>query len=115
MLRMVQITRIHQDKTPVRLHFIREWAAKRNLRQADLVRELPVDKSTVSRWFNGSLPKEEHLIMLAALFGTDVPGLFRHPDDDWIARLLQGRSEDERQRILQVIELSFPRRTGTDG
>lgn len=87
------------------------------MRQADIVRAMPsdqrIDKSTVSRWFRGSLPKEDHLVALAGLFETDVPALFRHPDDDWIARLLQNRSEEERQRIAQVIELSFPRRTGT--
>ncbi len=115
MLHMAQIPRIHAGKTPIRLHFIKEWAARRNLKQVDIVRELPVDKSTVSRWFKGSLPSEEHLISLAALLHTEVTGLFRHPDDDWIARLLQGRSEDEIRRIAQIVELSLPRRTGTNG
>lgn len=114
MLHMTQVARIHSGKTPQRIHYIAEWTAHRNLKQADLVRNLPVDKSTVSRWFGGSLPKEEHLRLLAEFLHTDVPGLFRHPDDDWIARMLRDRSDEERTRIVQIIKLSVPR-TGTDG
>ena len=99
MLHMTQVTKIHSQKRPVRFHFIDEWSAKRGLRQVDLVRELPVDKSTVSRWFAGSLPKEEHLAALAELFQIEVSALFRHPDDDWIARLLQGRSKEDIAKI----------------
>lgn len=113
MLRMTQVARIHKGKSPKRIHFIPEWAAHRNLRQADLVRDLTVDKSTVSRWFGGSIPEQQHLETLADYFQIDVSALFRHPDDDWIARLLQGRSEEERKKIVQIIEL-WPR-TGTEG
>ena len=115
-LRMTQLTRIHADKTPIRLHYIAEWAAKRGMRQADIVRKTGVDKSTVSRWFKGTLPSEDHLIGLKELFALDeVASLFRDPDDDWLTRLFRNRSDEERQRIMKVIELSFPPRTGTDG
>lgn len=116
MLHMTQITRIHSSRKPIRLHYIAEWAAKRGMRQADIVRQTGVDKSTVSRWFKGTLPSEEHLLMLKELFTLDeVASLFRDPDDDWLARLFRNRSEEERERILKVIEISFPPRTGTDG
>lgn len=116
MLRMTQITRIHSSKKPVRLHYIVEWAAKRGMRQTDIVRKTGVDKSTVSRWFKGTLPSEDHLFVLKELFQLDeVASLFRDPEDDWLARLFRNRSEEERQRIIKVIEISFPPKTGTDG
>lgn len=111
-LRMAQLHRIHPSKTPRRLHFIPEWAEKRGLSQADLVREVAADKATVSRWFSGALPSEKYLEPLAALFETEVAGLFRHPDDDWIARFLQARSAEERERIQAVLNNAFPRRAG---
>lgn len=110
---MAQVTRIHSNKTPQRLHYIVEWAERRGLKQADIVREVGADKATVSRWFGGSLPNEAYLQPLAGLFGTEVVGLFRHPDDDWIARFLQGRTSDEIGRIKTVLSSAFPK-TGTD-
>lgn len=125
MLRMAQVTRIHSGKTPIRIHYIPEWAEKRQMKQADIVRNMPpdsrVDKSTVSRWFNGSLPKEEHLIALAGLLlrpeekpEEEVWRLFHHPDDDWLTRFFRGRSAAERERAIRVLSASFDQ-TGTDG
>lgn len=104
-------------KTPAqtpRLHYIPEWADKRDLRQTDIVAALQeagwrVDKSTVSRWFKGSLPEEKHILALAGLFGfEDEPAaLFRHPEDDWLSRLLRARSEEERFRIRQMVEAAL--------
>ena len=113
LLRMAQRTVIHAGKTPPRIHFISEWAERRQLSQADIVREVGADKSTVSRWFAGALPTEKYLEPLAGLFGTEVNGLFRHPDDDWMMRFLQNRSIDELNRIRQVLSSAFPK-TGTD-
>ncbi|GGF38517.1 hypothetical protein GCM10011321_31820 [Youhaiella tibetensis] len=110
-LRMAKLNTIHGDKTPPRIHFIVEWAEKRGLSQADIVREIGADKSVVSRWFSGSLPSEKYLEPLAALFSTEVTGLFRHPDDDWMVRFLQERSLDELTRIKQTLEAAFPRET----
>jgi hypothetical protein len=121
MLRMAQVTRIHSGRTPVRIHYIPEHAASRGMKQADIVREMSpdsrIDKSTVSRWFKGSLPKEEHLIALAGLFFGDeeeVSALFLHPDEDWMTRLLRGRSADERKRVMRLFSAAFDQ-TGTDG
>jgi transcriptional regulator with XRE-family HTH domain len=99
------------EKPAIRLHYIAEWAERRHLRQADIVREIGVDKSNVSRWFSGALPSEENIRALAALFELDEPAaLFRHPDEDWMARLLRGRSTEERERAKQMLELAFPPR-----
>jgi transcriptional regulator with XRE-family HTH domain len=114
---MSNVTEIHGDKTPIRLHYVVEWAQKRNLTQADIVREVGADKSVVSRWFGGMLPKQEYLEKLAELFGTDIHGLFRHPDDDWLAKFFRDKSEDQREHAIQMLRLLFKDqdRTGTGG
>lgn len=104
---MARPTRIHKDKFPIRFHYIPEWAARRKLKQADIVRELAsdVNKSTVSRWFSGVVPAEAHLIALTELFAAGEPAaLFRHPDDDWIARFFRDRSPAERDRALRLLK-----------
>jgi len=94
---------------PNRPHFIQAWAEHRGfMQQADLAAELGVDKSLVSRWYNGTSPGKESQKKLAALFHCDRESLFRHPDDDWMTRFLQGRSRDEIARIKQTLEAAFP-------
>lgn len=117
MLRMAQVTKIHGGKTPVRIHFIREWAIHRNVKQTDIVRNIDVDKSTVSRWFKGTLPKEDHLIALAGYLETEVPSLFRHPDDDWLAKYFRDKSEEQKEqaiRVLRALAEEHAQKTGTD-
>jgi transcriptional regulator with XRE-family HTH domain len=90
------------------MHYVPEWARHRRVRQTDIARALNVDKSTVSRWFDGALPAEIHLIALAGYLEAEEPAaLFRHPDDDWLARLLRGRSDTERQRAIKMIQVMF--------
>jgi transcriptional regulator with XRE-family HTH domain len=109
---LLRMARKTTPPLPFRLHYIREWAAKRGMRQADIVRELDIDKSNVSRWFKGHLPTEENILRLAALFQCEEPAeLFRHPDQDWMFRLLRGRSIDEQERIRRTIEAAFPQRS----
>jgi transcriptional regulator with XRE-family HTH domain len=76
--------------------------------QADLSRELGADKSVVSRWFNGTTPGVEWQQRLAAAFEVSADSLFRHPDDDWLARFFAGRQREEIERIKQTLELAFP-------
>jgi transcriptional regulator with XRE-family HTH domain len=85
------------------------------LSQADLARELGADKGLVSRWFSGSSPGVEWQEKLAALFHCDPEDLFRHPNEDWLKRFFQGRSEEEIERIKASLELIFPKKTGTNG
>ena len=113
---MSNVTQIHSDKTPIRVHFIVEWAEKRNLKQADIVREVGADKGLVSRWFDGTVPKQEYLEKLAALFDTDIHGIFRHPEDDWLARFFRNKSEEQRAHAIEMLRLLFKNddKTGTD-
>jgi hypothetical protein len=108
---------LHMPATPLksktnivrRNHFIPEWAEKRSKSQADLVRETGADKGTVSRWFSGNMPRDKHLdALVECLSLEDREALFRHPDDDWIARFFRGRSEDEKARMRTMLEAAFP-------
>lgn len=109
----MQPTTIHSGKTPNRRHYIVEWASKRNLRKADIARETGADKGLVTRWFKGTLPGPEYLDKLAALFGTEsAESLFRHPDEDWIAKFFRDRSDADRERARELLDLAFPK-TGT--
>jgi transcriptional regulator with XRE-family HTH domain len=78
------------------------------MKQADLARELGVDKSVVSRWYHGTSPGTEWQAKLAALFHCEEESLFRHPDDDWMARFFRNRKREEIERMKQMLELAFP-------
>lgn len=101
-----------KTRQPGRPHYIREWAELRGFaQQTDLAEEIGADKSVVSRWYSGATPGIEWQdVLVAALQLEDRESLFRHPDDDWMARFLRGRSDDEKQRIRQTLETAFPRK-----
>jgi transcriptional regulator with XRE-family HTH domain len=107
-----EIPRLYKGRQPRRPHHVQAWAEKRGLRPTDLALELNVDKSLVSRWYKGATPSEESLAKLGALFGVEPESLFRDPDEDWMARLLQGRDREEIKRIISTIETAFPRKVG---
>lgn len=109
-LGMSEITRIHKGKQPRRPHYVQEWAEHRGfIRPVDLATALEVDKSVVSRWYNGSTPNEESQEKLSDLFQCDREALFRHPDDDWIAKFFRDRSRDELERMRTMLQAAFPR------
>jgi len=103
-----------------KFHHIPEWAAHRGLRQSDIMRSIGVDKSTVFRWFEGTIPSEKHLIALADLFDCEIESIFRPPDDDWLLALFRkhptlkdafrDRGSDELTRMTQLLELTFPKK-----
>ena len=112
----MEVTSIHRSRQPRRPHFIEAWAELRDLSQADLARELGADKSVISRWFSGSTPSLDYQERLAALFGCEPESLFRHPNDDWLARFFANRTSDEVERMKQMLEAAFQtKRTGTGG
>lgn len=113
---MPEPTSIHKSKQSRRPHYIREWAILRGFKkQIDLAAELGIDKSVVSRWYGGSSPDKDSQEKLAALFDCDTESLFRHPDDDWFAKFFKDRERDEIDRMKKTLELTFPRKSGTEG
>lgn len=113
------ITEIYPSRQPRRHHYLREWMERRQVRQAELSREIGVDKSLISRWLDDvkpTTPSKEWQDKLGAFFGGDGDpvDIFRHPDDDWIARFFQGRTSDEINRMKLMLEAAFPKaKTGT--
>lgn len=107
---MPKVTSIHKSKQPRRPHYIPEWAAHRGFEtQAELAKALEIDKSVVSRWYNGASPGLEHQERLADLFSLeDREQLFRRPEDDWLARFFRDRTAEEKERARKVLEAAFP-------
>ena len=85
-----------------------------SVRPRDVTEAFGVDKSVISRWLNeNNVPSDKHLQSLADFLHTTVDGLFRHPDDDWIRRIFEGRSKDEAEslkRAIQTITDAFDRK-----
>lgn len=102
---MADVGKIHSGKTPVRLHYIVEWAERRLMTPPAIAKAVGVERATAYRWFAGQIPSERHLIALAELFHVEVTDLFRHPDDNWLSRLLKDKSEEDRQRIEDAIKI----------
>lgn len=126
---MKQVSKIHQQKTPNRRHYINEWLEIREMDAMDLLRALneadtslpAVDKSQVYRWLKGQLPQHHMQTRIAGALSivdvetgdADPAGIFRDPNLDWFARKMQGRDKDEVNRLKQMVELAFPSKTGT--
>lgn len=108
-IRMTVVS-IHATKQPRRPHYIEAWAEKRGLSQADLARELGADKSVVSRWYAGSSPSKQWQSALSDLFSCEDDGIFRHPDEDWMFRFLQGKTAEEIERAKIALQAMFPRK-----
>lgn len=95
-----------------RIHFIAEWLERRGMSQADVVRELGVNKGTVSKWCRGDLPGEDNLRALAALLNVGPSDLFRHPLDDWMSRFFMHRSAEQLKRMVDTLKAAFPEEGG---
>jgi transcriptional regulator with XRE-family HTH domain len=113
---MSNVTRIHSGKQPNRPHYIQAWAEHRGfMRAVDLAEALEVDKSLISRWYNGSTPNAESQNKLAALFHCDREALFRHPADDWMSRFFEERTSEEIERMKTMLEAAFPQKNTNAG
>jgi transcriptional regulator with XRE-family HTH domain len=93
-----------------RLHYIPEWAELRRITQAEIARELGVDKSAVSRWFKGALPLEKHILAISEVLAVEPNDLFHDPHEDWMSRFLRERSREEQERIKATLEAAFPKK-----
>lgn len=105
-------TEIYRGRQPNRPHHVEDWAVRRNYKdQAALVKALGVDKSVVSRWYNGATPSKDWQARLVELFSLDDPeDLFRDPDDDWLAKFFKNRDREEIEHIKRSMETTFPRK-----
>jgi hypothetical protein len=108
-----RLVEIYKGRQPNRPHFVPDWAERRGFKdQAALAKASGADKSVVSRWYNGASPSREWQIRLVELFGLDEPtDIFRHPDDDWLAKFFHDRKPEEIDRIKQTLEMAFPQKS----
>ncbi|MFC3074953.1 helix-turn-helix domain-containing protein [Shinella pollutisoli] len=97
------------DRTDRRRHFIPEWAAKRGVKQADIVRATGADKGAVHRWFaEDVIPTEKYLKPLADFLDVEeVVDLFRDPDDDWMAKMFRDKTEQQKEAAITMLRLFF--------
>jgi hypothetical protein len=108
-----RLTQIYKGRQPNRPHFVPDWAELRGFKdQAALAKASGADKSVVSRWYNGASPSREWQLKLMELFSLDDPAdIFRHPNDDWLAKFFHDRKPEEIDRIKQTLEAAFPQKS----
>ena len=95
-------------KQPHRPLFIKEWAEARGWTRAEVARQIGTDKSVISRWWTGTSPGVEYQARLCELFKCERDSLVRHPDEDWLAKFMRGRSKEEIERIKATLNPAFP-------
>lgn len=105
---------IYGKRQPRRPHYLREWVERREFEtDAAFAEAVGADKSVVSRWLdedNPSTPGPEWQLKLGIFFGDqdDPADIFRHPDDDWIAKFFRDRRPEEIEHIKKSMETTFP-------
>lgn len=88
----------------------------RNITRSQMIEDLQgLDKSLLSRWLDEddpSTPGRDWSRKLGEYFAVppdhEPVDIFADPDVDWLARLLRGRSAEEKARIKAMIEAAFP-------
>jgi transcriptional regulator with XRE-family HTH domain len=107
------LAQIYANRQPRRPHYLPHLMERYGVTRGEIVEALGVDKSQLSRWLDEnrpSTPSPEWARKLGEFFGKghDTVDIFTDPDVDWMSRLLQGRSADEKERIKAMIEAAFP-------
>ncbi|WP_137136585.1 helix-turn-helix transcriptional regulator [Rhizobium sp. FKY42] len=92
------------DTPIVRVHFIPELAEARGMNQSDLAHAVDVNPSTVSGWYQGSIPTPALQNRLAELFEIDVQSLFRHPADDEVIRSLSFLEAQQKIELAGILK-----------
>jgi hypothetical protein len=110
-----RVVQIHQSRQPRRPHYLARLMEMQGTTRGELVETLGVDKSLLSRWLDEdrpATPGPDWARKLGEFFGKghDPVDIFKDPDVDWLSRLLQDRSADEKERIKAMIEAAFPAR-----
>lgn len=118
---MAKLTRIHQNKQPIRRHYLPEWLEAKGLKPMDLVNLLndpdrpmelgEIEKSQVYRWIDGQMPGPANQKRIMGALEEEPDALMRHPIiDEWAGKFFRDRNMDELQRIKNTLEMAFPKR-----
>lgn len=109
------LTHIYGSRQPRRPHYLAKLMERHGVTRGDLIEALEVEKGQLSRWLSEERPSTPSPVWaekLGQFFGKghDVVDIFADPDVDWLARLLQDRSDDEVKRMKAMLEAAFPTR-----
>jgi hypothetical protein len=123
---MPNISKIHQNKQPIRRHYIVEWLEAKGMTPVDLISalndpersmDLPeVDKSQVYRWLKGQMPQAAMQYRVAAALGFEgePEKLLQDPALDWLNGFFKDKTEEQKEKAIQVLKLMFES-AGKDG
>lgn len=115
------LVEIYPKRQPRRPHYLGRLMELRSVSRRQMIEDMAgLDKSLLSRWLDKndpSTPGRDWAEKLSQYFAVapdfDPVDIFTDPDLDWLARLLRGRSAEEKDRIKAMIEAAFPvRRVG---
>ena len=107
---------------------IRQLRLARGMTLEELGRKVGVGKSTVRKWETGAIAnmRRDKIAALAEALGTDVEDILglektapEEEEDDFpqvrlIARAGRRMSEEDREKMLQLIRVAFPDKFGDD-
>lgn len=107
---------IYSKRQPSKPHYLARLMARQNVTRSTLMKELGIDKSQLSRWLHETrpaTPSPEWAQKLGQYFSPsldddDFVDIFADPDVQWIAKKLQGRTDEEKARIIAMIDAAFP-------
>jgi hypothetical protein len=103
---------LHQ-RQPRRPHYLAKYMERHGVRRTEIIGATGVDKASLSKWLapvRPATPSPEWANRLGEFFeryGGPVD-IFVDPDVAWFARMIQGRSPDEVERMKKMLELAFP-------
>lgn len=110
------LVEIYSKRQPNRPHYLARLMARQNVTRTALIDDLGMDKSLLSRWLDDekpSTPSPEWAAKLNKYFSPsgdedDLIDIFADPDVRWIAKKLEGKSDEDKARIIDIIEREFP-------
>ena len=109
---MAEIYAKRQQRRP---HYLDKLMSRQNVSRGQLVEELGVDKSQLSRWLDEdrpSTPSPHWVAELGRYFAAspdpdDFVDIFADPDVQRFQRIVRGRSPEEVDRMLATLETAF--------
>jgi hypothetical protein len=117
------VVAIYEKRQPARPHYLGKLMEIKDVDRGNLIEDLGVDKSLVSRWLdedNPSTPGKVWAKKLGRYFAVgpedeDFVDIFTDPTVARFQRITRGRTVDEIDRIFATIEAAFPpqKKTGT--
>lgn len=107
-----QLVQIYARRQLRRPHYLAQLMERHGVERAEIIEATGVDKSLLSRWLDDekpSTPGPDWANKLGEFFGKggDAVDIFSDPDSDWLARRLQGKSEQEKKRIIELLDTTL--------